>query len=292
MTLLCIILFFVIYITLLCINKLISDGKLLTLQKTSNSMSTNIADFFLPSNSVYDITEKDYMKVDVLLNAVKAFARSTYKSVYIIDYFRKNFLYASDSLAYICGEDKDKILEYGYDIYIKKVPEEDQKMLVEINAAGFKFFNNLPIEERTEYTISYDFHLINGGKKRLYNHCLTPMLMTEDGRMWLALCTFSPSARKKTGYVRMQKNGDREYHEYNLTKHKWEKKQCAQLSDNEREVLLMSSQGYTMNEISDRLCKSLDSIKSYKRSLFSKLGVTNIAEALSYASNYRLFDVR
>lgn len=52
-------------------------------------MSTNIADFFLPSNSVYNITEKDYAKVDVLLNAIKAFARSTYKSVYIIDYFKK-----------------------------------------------------------------------------------------------------------------------------------------------------------------------------------------------------------
>ena len=89
-------------------------------------MSTNIADFFLPSNSVYNITENDYAKVDVLLNAIKAFARSTYKSVYIIDYFKKNFLYASDSLAYICGEDRDKILEYGYNIYIKKLQHQGQ----------------------------------------------------------------------------------------------------------------------------------------------------------------------
>lgn len=255
-------------------------------------MSTNIADFFLPSNSVYNITEKDYAKVDVLLNAIKAFARSTYKSVYIIDYFKKNFLYASDSLAYICGEDRDKILEYGYNIYIKKVPEEDQKMLLEINAAGFKFFNNIPQHERSEYTISYDFHITNEGKKRLFNHCLTPLLMTEDGRMWLALCTFSPSARKKTGYVRMQKNGESIYHEYNLLMHRWEEKRVAQLTDHEREVLLLSSQGYTMNEISDRLCKSIDSIKSYKRTLFAKLDVKNIAKALAYASNYRLFDRR
>ena len=88
-------------------------------------MPTNISDFFIPSNSVYDITENDYQRAEVLINAAKAFARSTHKSVYIIDYFRKNFLYASETLAYICGGNKAKILEYGYDIYINNVPEYD-----------------------------------------------------------------------------------------------------------------------------------------------------------------------
>lgn len=251
-------------------------------------MPTNIADFFIPSNSVYDITEKDYQRAEVLLNAIKAFARSTHKSVYIIDYFRKNFLYASESLAYICGEDKAKILEYGYDIYIKKVPEEDQKMLLEVNGAGFKFFNKIPVENRAEYTISYDFHIINDGKKSLFNHTLTPMMMTEDGRIWLALCTFSPSPRKQTGYIRMHRNGERTYHEYNLSSHSWEEKLIPQLSDMEHEVLRYSIQGYTMNEIADKLCKSVDSIKTYKRNIFAKLEVKNIAEAISYATTYRL----
>ena len=40
-------------------------------------MPTNISDFFIPSNSVYDITENDYQRAEVLINAAKAFARST-----------------------------------------------------------------------------------------------------------------------------------------------------------------------------------------------------------------------
>ena len=55
-------------------------------------MATNVGDFFLVSNSVYNVTDEDYLKINLLVNAAKAFARSTHQCVYIIDYFKKNFL--------------------------------------------------------------------------------------------------------------------------------------------------------------------------------------------------------
>ena len=45
-------------------------------------------DFFLHSNEVNYINREDYEKIELLVNAAKAFARSTYQCVYIIDYFR------------------------------------------------------------------------------------------------------------------------------------------------------------------------------------------------------------
>lgn len=60
------------------------------------------------------------------------------------------------------------------------------------------------------------------------------------------------------------------------------------LSEIERDVLVLSAQGYTMNDIADKLCKSVDTIKACKRALFAKLEVRNIAEALSYATNNNL----
>lgn len=86
----------------------------------------------------------------------------------------------------------------------------------------------------------------------------------------------------------MKKSGSKSYYEYSLDKHKWIKKEGITLSEMERDVLILSAQGYTMNDIADKLCKSVDTIKACKRALFSKLGVKNIAEALSYATNYRL----
>lgn len=44
-------------------------------------------DFFLHSNEVNHINREDYDKIELLVNAAKAFARSTYQCVYIIDFF-------------------------------------------------------------------------------------------------------------------------------------------------------------------------------------------------------------
>ena len=51
-------------------------------------------DFFLHSNKVGHISKEDYDKIELLVNAAKAFARSTYQCVYIIDYFHQDFIYA------------------------------------------------------------------------------------------------------------------------------------------------------------------------------------------------------
>ena len=48
-------------------------------------------DFFIEANAVRGISDADYAQTGQLLSAVKAFARSTYQCVYVIDYFREGF---------------------------------------------------------------------------------------------------------------------------------------------------------------------------------------------------------
>lgn len=52
-------------------------------------MSNDKNDFFLHSNEVNHIAKEDYDKIELLVNTAKAFARSTYQCVYIIDYFHR-----------------------------------------------------------------------------------------------------------------------------------------------------------------------------------------------------------
>ena len=52
-------------------------------------------DFFIPDNEVRLQEELDYSRVSEYVRSAEAFSRSTYQSVYIIDYFRQNFLYVS-----------------------------------------------------------------------------------------------------------------------------------------------------------------------------------------------------
>ena len=224
-----------------------------------------IGDFFTLSNSVENINESDYSEIGLTIKAAKAFERSTYQCVYIIDYHKKDFLYVSNNITRLCGEDAKKIKDIGYKFYIDYVPEED-----------------------LEYTISYDFHIKKGNRRRLVNHKLTPIALTKAGKIWLAICTISLATGNKSGNVFIKKNGSDSFYEYSLYTRKWELKAEITLSDKEREVLSLSTQGYTMNDIADNLCKSIDTIKACKRNLFQKLNVKNITEALTYAQNHQL----
>lgn len=251
-------------------------------------MTASKNDFFISANSVYNISDEEYERVELLINAAKAFARATHQCVYIIDYFRKGFLYVSDNVEMLCGEPVEKVREFGYDLYLKHVPEEELQMLLEINREGFNMANAIELEEKVHYTISYDFHLVNGKKKQLINHTLTPMMMTRDGRIWLALCTIAPSTKNKPGNVVLKKDGENWCYTYSLETHQWGREEAVTLTETERDILRLSSQGYTMDEIATMLCKSIDTIKTYKKRLFAKLEVRSIAEALSYATNYKL----
>ena len=88
-------------------------------------MNKETEKFFLHSNKVEYISKEDYDKIELLVNAAKAFARSTYQCVYIIDYFHQDFIYASDNLAYLCGLEPEQLMEAGYQMYIDHVPDAD-----------------------------------------------------------------------------------------------------------------------------------------------------------------------
>ena len=56
-----------------------------------------------------------------------------------------------------------------------------------------------------------------------------------------------------------------------------------------KNVLAMSYAGMTIEQISKRLCKSVESVKKYRQSIFSKLGTNNITGAIACAISRRFF---
>lgn len=57
----------------------------------------NEEDYFIAANSVGAINEEQYKKLDVLIHTTEAISRSLYQSVYLIDYYKKGFLYVSEN---------------------------------------------------------------------------------------------------------------------------------------------------------------------------------------------------
>ncbi len=245
-------------------------------------------DFFIPDNEVKLPEELDYSRVDEYIRSAEAFSRSTYQSVYIIDYFKRNFLYVSPNPMFLCGWSPEQMKELGYRFYLEHVPQDEQLLLLDLNRAGFSFYSNLPVEERRDWYIQYDFHIVNNGHPILINHKLTPIALTSDGQIWLALCVVSASNHTTPGHIEMHRVGSPEYFEYNRLTRRWNKRSLPTLTEGEKSVITFSIQGYTMSEIADKMCLSPDTIKKYRKQLFEKLGVRNITEAIVAATNNKL----
>lgn len=248
----------------------------------------NIEDFFTSQNTIDSILESDYAKAELIIDVTKAFERNTYECVYIIDYYKRGLLYVSNNVANLCGGEAMRIMDFGEKFYQCYLPKEELNMLIELNIEGFKLLNALPIEEKKRHTISCSFHIVRDNSKRLVNHKFTPVALTNDGKIWLALCTISLSSANKAGNLMIKKAGASTFYHYSLNDRKWKVRNEVVLTDNERAVLSLSTQGYTMKEIANMICRSVDTVKAYRRSIFQKMHVKNITEALIYAQDRQL----
>lgn len=249
----------------------------------------DVNDFFSFRNTVNSISNTDQQKTANYLEPIQAFARTTYKSIYVIDYEQKGFEYVSDNPLFLCGHTASEVQEMGYAFYFKYVIEADLGLLLKINEVGFEFYERIPLEDRKNHTISYDYHLKNQeGKTILINQKLTPIFLTNEGKIWKALCIISLSSEQKSGNIAIYKKGDNKIFRYDLEGSFWKSTEQIKLSDREREILLYSTRGYTINEIAECIFVSPDTVKFHRRKLFDKLDVVNISEAIAHATNNKL----
>lgn len=246
------------------------------------------SDFFTSTNAIYGITEDDYLNIAYRLESLKAIERLSSQKLYVIDYFKKAFLYVSEVFADFCGFSIEELKEIGFDLYLKCVPKEDLYMLLEINRQQFCILDNFSEEEAEEYKLCCDFRFEYGSHRYMLNHQLTPFAM-KDGRVWLALCAVSMSSSKESGNVVIKKGDSSTWFDFNLQGKSWNKREQIELSSMERNVIMLSACGMTVQSISRYLNKSVDAIKSCKRIFFKKLGVDNISEAITFVINHHLW---
>lgn len=235
------------------------------------------------------ITEADYETVAPMIEAVRTVARVTYQGVFVADLYRHNFLYVSDSPLTLLGHPAEEVKEKGYRFLIENAPQEEQTMMAELVSALFRTHREIGLREDVTYTISCNFRFMIYGRPVLVNHKVTPLAMDSDGRVWLALCLVSHSAHNGPGHITATIGSPANSMRYSFVEHCWvSQSEQVELTQDERTMLYLTAQGYTMREIAEQMFRSVDTIKMYRKHVFSKLGVSNISEALVYATNYYL----
>jgi DNA-binding CsgD family transcriptional regulator len=252
-------------------------------------MKNNSNSTLLTKNHLGKIPDNERSVQTDYMEAVKAFARLTYESLYVINYETMTFEYVSENPLFLCGYSAPEVLALGYEFYFRHVPENDLTLLSIINDAGFDFFRTLPGDEKLQYSITYDFHLVNqDGKKILINHKLTPLLLTSDKKMWKALCLVSLSHHKNAGNIYIHKQGSDEIWELDPKNKTWIRSVKPTLTKREIEVLRLHAQGLSINEIAEKVSVTPDTVKYYRRRIFERLNVDTMVEALSHAVNSKI----
>lgn len=234
------------------------------------------------------ITLDDYARADFYIEAVKSVVQIAYESIYVIDYATQTFLYVSPNPLFLCGLSPEEVKEMGYAFYVSHIPENELVLLSKVISAAFQFFQRQPEADRHLFSISHDFHIINNGELLLINHRLSPLAMDKNGHIWLGICYVSISSNDSFGNIQMRKSGQSNYWCYEPEIDRWIEKEGIKLTAGEKEVLMLSARGLTVEEIAIRVHRSKDSIKSRRRAIFEKLGVSSISEAIAFAVNYKL----
>ncbi len=245
-----------------------------------------IEQFFNPIKKDGYLGEDNYKLIKLYVLALKAVSKLINLGFYIIDYNKQEFLYVSDDPLFLSGYEQEEVLKMGYEFYGKTVPPTDLEMLLELNEKGFEFFYNLRVEDRDKATISYDFRLKRKetGNEILINQKLTPLILTETGNIWFALCLVSLSVAEKPGNIFIMLHDKGERYDYDFIRKQFKPAKIKHLSKREKDVLLLMIQGKTGSEMSQKLFISEETIKFHKRNIVKKLNVKSAMEAVYVAT--------
>ncbi len=249
----------------------------------------SVSDFFIEQNRMCAIEPELYQSVDSHIATLKAVSRLSYKSFYIIDYYKQNFLYVSDNPLFLAGYSMDEVRMLGFNFYIQTLTPEDLQKLININRAGFAFLYRYQQADWMRYMISYNLQLYTAKKEQLLvNHQLTPLRISPDGHLWLAVCAVSlpTTLEAHDAYITCTETSKR--YALKSNHHEWIELDSIELKKEEQMVIRLASQGYSTNAMASTMYKSINTIKKYRKDLFEKLGVSTINEAITYATLYKL----
>ena len=228
------------------------------------------------------IDSDTYPNLKPIIDTVAAFARISHQWLYVADIIRRTYLYISEDPGATLGADAKRLTKEGYNLIIDRVAPNERSLYNEVLRACENMLDTLTLEQRKHATFKFDITSMEGERPRLLHHVITPLVTNNDGMPWIVMSLLSPSMYKEAGHLLCETG--KTVQEYNFELHRWQKvNKTVKMTVTERDMLIYSARGYTLEEISRLTYRTLDTVKMHRRNIFKKLGVSNINEALYHA---------
>ncbi len=211
-------------------------------------------------------------------------------SIALFDMSLMKYVFLTSNFKYLIGVNKEDPRKLDMPYFFSKINKEDRALFFDTSIKTFNYLYNLKKEERKNYRTCQDFRIQSEDGKwiRLIQQMLT-IELDNLGNIWLVLIVNDISP------VHNQNVPGRRYMEHVLTKQrvlfpKEEAEVPSVLTKREMEILGLVSNGYPSNDIADFLNISVVTVNNHRQNILSKLGVSNSAEAVSYAKSLGLMN--
>lgn len=244
----------------------------------------NVNTLFFNNASLKDHNQSyDFNSV---LNTVDAFAKLTNQSCFVIDFDEHKLLYKTEHLLYIdetLDADRKRECENPYWEYIT---EQTLAQLISVRNNYPMIGETMSKEDYQKHICVIDYPII---LKRHYFYItqkFIPLILRQDGITKVGLFIVTPSVRRDF-FCSIIANDKR--WTFNLEEGAFSPSdQNTLLTKTERIVLQRVKKGLSNEEISDDLSISINTIRTHRKSIFKKLGVKSVNEAITVAENYHM----
>ena len=247
--------------------------------------STSFGKFF---NEKISVTLEERKEANLIIDHLRRFPHITSEYAYIVDLTCNSIVYASKGLCFLCNRTEEELTGRLYKFHRDFFIPTDSKKVEKLRIQGHKLLSSNDKLLEDDFCLRFNFHLVIDGHARLFHYNAVPFLRTQEGNLWMLLCTLSPSSRKDTGYATLHIKGYKQCLEFDFNFCKLIEKEIPSLTKIEKEIISLSAQGYTEIDVAAKINKSHNTLKTYKRNIFRKLQVSNITEAMTFCLNYNL----
>lgn len=218
--------------------------------------------------------------------SIRQFSQMSQSCIFTVDVFKKRYDFASDNFAHIFGYNPTwiKTIRKQGDLLEERIHPDDRAQLIEYQIEHGQFIYSLPPEERNDYQQIFQIRMLNA-RQQYINVISRQQVIQKDrnGKAWMIMgvMDITPDqtpvgkvkrtvVNRKTGEILASVTTPPE----------------KQLTNREKEILLLIRQGFLSKEIAYKLNLSIYTVNNHRKNILTKLNVDNVIEAINTAGDY------
>lgn len=231
-------------------------------------------------NGVPVITEEE---LGPYLESLRAVSNLMDESIYVVDYHQRRFRFVSENGIFLSDLSSEEVLKLGYDYYQKIIHPKDYPVAEKCYHEIVRYFKH-PASLNELIYVMFNLRLQNI-KGLTMKHKVTPLIVNNQACM--AICTVHHTTDEPGNLSAFHRNKD-VYYQYSLDTGIWNQEPKIWLKPREKRILELSKAGMTRAGVADMLCISFNTLRNDEASIYNKLKVNSMIQAVGFASNNRL----